>query len=401
MLIRWITGILVLSFVVNSLRMSSSLGGKSIAVVGGGFAGLSTILRLKRKPVKSITLIDRLPVGDAEASSAAGGLMHPLSPRGMFLWKGLESYKSSKTQFELVETVSTIPVINKNMRLIRPCLTNTAEELWKKASLTLPEWVEALSVDELKKIHVSSANRIKSAYHIKNALVINSKRYLEALWSTIEEDDARISFSLQEVNDLNYLSGKYDLVIVSAGAGSPRLWSGTDPTCQFNVKYVGGTNVLFSNEFTLTDALLSGEYVVPLYENNTQLLLAGATHDHLQHDFGVYDDSKLKHVKFEQLENSLISKVQAIYPALRSLKPISTSSGVRLVTQRTNIGRTPITGRHNIYENVWGLFGLGGRGLLYHSLLSEMLVEALETNNESILPINLLPRAHYCHYSDS
>jgi glycine/D-amino acid oxidase-like deaminating enzyme len=398
MIFRWFPGILALALQVGSLRMSSLLSGKNIVVVGGGFAGLSTILRLKGKPVKSITLFDTVPIGQAGASSVAGGLMHPLSPRGMLLWKGLESYHSSKAQFDKVETVSRIAVTNKNMRLVRPCLTKTAEELWKKASLELPDWVEPLEAEDLEKIYDTSKNEIKAAYLIKNALVVNSRRYLEALWHTIKEDDPRISVSCEEISDLRQLSSHYDLVIVAAGAGSPRLWSGTDPTYQFDVKYVGGSNLLFHNEPSLSDALLSGEYIVPLYEDNQQLLLAGASHDHLQHDFGMYDDSKLKHFKFDQLEISLLSKVQAVYPPLRSLKPISTSSGVRLVTKRTALGRPPIAGRHHIYANVWGLFGLGGRGLLYHSLLSELLVEAMDIDSESRLPDQLLPTAHYRHY---
>ena len=70
---------------------------KDVAIVGGGLAGLATAWQLATaaRPPASITIWDPRPPGQAEASSVAGGLLHPLSPRNKLLWAGPEGFEAT------------------------------------------------------------------------------------------------------------------------------------------------------------------------------------------------------------------------------------------------------------------------------------------------------------------
>ena len=62
----------------SALRLSASvldMEPRTITVVGGGMAGLSTTYHLLQKasPGSHVTIIDKAPVGTAGASSVAGG----------------------------------------------------------------------------------------------------------------------------------------------------------------------------------------------------------------------------------------------------------------------------------------------------------------------------------------
>lgn len=75
-------------------EMHASLGdapntkGNNVAVVGGGLAGLSVsfqLLEKSRGTKMQLTIIDKNLPGEGGASSVAGGLLHPFSPRGKLI----------------------------------------------------------------------------------------------------------------------------------------------------------------------------------------------------------------------------------------------------------------------------------------------------------------------------
>ena len=60
----------------------------NVAVVGGGLAGLSVsyqLLEKSRGTKMQLTIIDKNLPGEGGASSVAGGLLHPFSPRGKLI----------------------------------------------------------------------------------------------------------------------------------------------------------------------------------------------------------------------------------------------------------------------------------------------------------------------------
>lgn len=74
-----------------------------VTIVGGGLAGLSTAWHLAAAAAEggaaaaaSITILDPRPPGQAEASSVAGGLLHPLTPKNKLIWAGLEGFEATR-----------------------------------------------------------------------------------------------------------------------------------------------------------------------------------------------------------------------------------------------------------------------------------------------------------------
>lgn len=66
-----------------------------------GFAGLATAYHLAAFG-SDVTVFDPHEAGTGTgASSVAAGLLHPLTPRGKFIWKGEEGYKAAKHLIEV------------------------------------------------------------------------------------------------------------------------------------------------------------------------------------------------------------------------------------------------------------------------------------------------------------
>ena len=125
-------------------------------------------------------------------------------------------------------------------------------------------------------------------------------------------------------------------------------------------------------------------------------MVCGATHDHL----GLPDqqavlDATTQMPSIVEADERLREKLQKLYPTVNRLAPIGVSAGVRLVTERTNLGKIPIVGRHPKLSNVWVLGGLGARGLVYHALMAKYLCNAIKSNDENAVPIPLHPKSHY------
>ena len=83
----------------TAIRDAEDFEGRKIAVVGGGLAGLSVAFHLLEKTNASIklTLLDKAEPGCGGASSVAGGLLHPFSPRGKIIHWGTEGLASSSS----------------------------------------------------------------------------------------------------------------------------------------------------------------------------------------------------------------------------------------------------------------------------------------------------------------
>lgn len=370
---------------------------KKVAIIGGGFAGLSSAYQFAQHGAKAIHLFDAFPAGEAPASSAAGGLMHPLSPKGTFLWNGLKSYLSSKKLFEDVERITGMPFIARKTPLIRPITKESDDILWKKSYESMKDWIQRLSESEMREIYGDSMSGIITAYKFKEAIIIDSPRYLQSLWKVVQLTNQNSQWIHQNITDLSELVSEYDAVILCAGSQTPHLLSQLPKQTlpPLSIRYVAGSNMIFSNngERPLSQALLSGEYIVPkIDDTGSPTIVAGATHDHLPQ---TGEQPILPEYSIDGLSENLLPKLLRIYPHLRKEMILGTKAGLRLVTQRTNYGRLPILGSHPNYSNLWIFSGLGARGLLYHSMLSELLIHAISTSNSDHIPSEIRLEAHF------
>jgi hypothetical protein len=143
-------------------------------------------------------------------------------------------------------------------------------------------------------------------------------------------------------------------------------------------------------------ALLRGSYLVPL--PGSDQVVGGATHTRLN-----LGDSSKQDVQLDAIKAAAVS--EHLLPALRSVsgpefwspgspgaRPwLGTSEGVRALTERSHLGRLPLAGRHPCLRNTWLLTGMGGRGLIHHAHMAELVVRAALNDDPSQLPPEVQP----------
>jgi len=127
-----------------------------ISIVGGGLAGLSTAYHFLSKVDSteagaSVTIYDKYDVGEGGASAVAGGLLHPLSPRGKVAHWGLEGLASTREL--LTEASRFVPDCILRQKLYRVALTEENRKILSgTASEILPTHCKWLEKDEISDI---------------------------------------------------------------------------------------------------------------------------------------------------------------------------------------------------------------------------------------------------------
>jgi glycine/D-amino acid oxidase-like deaminating enzyme len=399
---------------------------RSIAVIGGGFAGLSAAYQLSPHASR-ITVFDVLPPGQAGASAAAGGLLHPLASRGVPIWKGVEGFDAALQQLRDVQAIANevkqktdgdSVFFEENVRILRPLFKSSDCVSWRKASQTTSQsWLKELEVSEYVAAHPTGCQqaeedkekKLLGVMAIQPAVVVQPERYLSALWTAVRQqchDSSWCSESIDDTERVFQLHREYDVVVLAPGPFLQQLWS-NQAAHQFFVKYVKGQNLLFSNgdrqQCITSRPLLSGEYVVPRWSPEWgSYLICGATHEHLHAPSldTVRALMTTTRLGIDGEDSKLRSRLETICPALHSLAtPFAITAGIRLVTRRTELGKIPIVGRHPVLPNVWAIGGFGARGLVYHALMAKYLSEAILDDNEDCIPKALRPQTHYMKMS--
>jgi len=328
----------------------------------------------------SLTIVDRenKPSG---ASLVAAGLMHPFTPRGKVLYKGLEGHKASLEMLELVQqTVPLVKIFDASKSILRPCLDEKDWLFWRQAAETFPQWLE-----EVPEHAASSSTNCGwfGVVRIKKTILVDTPKYLDALVATIRSNQmgCPVEWIKQEVDaqGLEDLASRFDVVVCANGAGVYKSWScgSSGGSLVKNLKFVRGQNVFIKGD--LSHALLSGEYIVPMSDGET--LLCGATHEYSSLD---------EPANISNATVLLKEQISKLYPPFAGSKPFECNAGVRVVNQRTQFGKLPVLARHPLLNNTWLMTALGSRGLIHHALISEYLVKAVLNDDEREIPVELL-----------
>lgn len=122
---------------------------------------------------------------------------------------------------------------------------------------------------------------------LKNSSIVNTRLYLQELWSYLGNHFSSIQLIQQPILSLDSIASQYDLIIVACGSYSHHLWSSIQPfihlTRGYNLVY---PDPAFSSTHNssmispLQHAILSGEYVIP-HPSQPNHLLCGATKESL------------------------------------------------------------------------------------------------------------------------
>ena len=214
----------------------------NIAIIGGGLAGLSTTYHILQKTQNhnknektKITIYDTSSKpGLHGASSVAAGLLHPFSPRGKIVYKGEEALQIAN---ELIYKASCHDDDGKERKTIlrniiyRPIYKSSDMIKFQKTVDTYPEYMSWLSKNEEEFINNNNSNKeealpLACVKYMNGCKVIHVPTYLQGLWKEClsicnNNEYSSVKWKKEEISSslLQDISNKYDIVILTAGAG--------------------------------------------------------------------------------------------------------------------------------------------------------------------------------------
>jgi len=389
----------------------------SVAIVGGGLAGLATchfwldkIMATASSSQQSSSsssannnykvviydVQDKPGVGGA--SAVAGGLVHPLSPRGKLVYQGLEglamsnqligtAIQATKDSSDGLENSESIVLSESIWR----CAQNAKQvKQLKKTAMDLPQLCQWLEGDELQQVFPikeavseskTTADASTESTPLLGALrmshgcrVIHVPSYLQGLWLSCQQKAIQLNQSSQEDNqcgihvhvewkpldsvNIQQELNEYGTVVLSSGASIfqtylKRSQSDSDSQDQqhiFPVQLVRGQSIEFTsltkpaNSVAIQDAFLCGKYVSPLpplidekHKEPRCRVLVGATHEF-----------KSQATPQEEVEASLKGTTEFMVPRLwdESRYVVDRfTEGYRVQSQRGKFGRLPLIGK--------------------------------------------------------
>ena len=368
----------------TAIRDAEDFEGRKIAVVGGGLAGLSVAFHLLEKTNASIklTLLDKAEPGCGGASSVAGGLLHPFSPRGKIIHWGTEGLASSSSLIDASQQFESGCVLRD--RLYRVALTEANVDQLSKTAAMYPELASWLGPEEIE--DACGADSLGGLVLANGCKVVNVPSYLRGLWLACEDlSKGTAEWSLQGSDqDWKDRLRDFDTVIFAAGSGMFQDQILKRDAVDFPADLIRGQSLEMtagsSKEPAVKnrneEAILCGKYVVPMAGKSR--VLVGATHEYTSDPCSE-----------DEVVAELTARTQKLCPSLWENGTVSRiTSGYRVQSMRGQHGRVPIIGRScgDLHDDAWLFTGLSSRGLIYHGIYGDILSGAvLEGNEESML----------------
>ncbi|GKZ01151.1 hypothetical protein MPSEU_001066500 [Mayamaea pseudoterrestris] len=355
---------------------------RKVAVIGGGLAGLATVFHLTEKESQiEITIFDKNAAGTGGASSVAGGLLHPLSPRGKLVHCGMEGLEASNRLIDAARKYDG--KVQMRDELFRVAMNpKQADDLKATAELypNFSEWISSSDLGSQGILHHTAEGKIMGALRLHNGCqVLHVPSYLQALWRHFQAKNFWVDWKLVGAENSSAWwqeqLAEFDALVLSCGDG---LFSSFFPADHLPIQLVHGQSIEMRVPKRISPfqhGLLSGKYISPLPDES--LVLVGASHE-FQIDPLTRDDLMVE----------LQTRTHDMAPYVWSEGVLErVTRGTRVQSQRGKHGRLPIIGRvdHDAHPNVWLFTGLSSRGLLYHALYGEMLAEAILADSEGAL----------------
>ena len=272
----------------------------------------------------------------------------------------------------------------------------------------------------------SSPAAAAAALHVPGGVVLDSTRYLRALWNAtrlLASSDRtprgcvarlRVERAVRSLTrDERVVSGGFDACVVACGAAVGSIAELSGPSRSLPLSNQGGHVVELvpkpgggaSPWDENAPGILGAPYVAPL---GVGRLLVGATKEF---DAGVGDARRAGVVDpglddaAEEAADALVADASVTYPPLKGMEVDVVRYGVRANPPRTPAGSLPLVGRiEGIGEggdgdgdgdgetgrrSWWFVGGLGARGLVYHAMLGAIVAEAVMRGDPSGIPAEL------------
>mmetsp|Transcript_10705 Transcript_10705/g.19343 ORF Transcript_10705/g.19343 Transcript_10705/m.19343 type:complete len:471 (+) Transcript_10705:2423-3835(+) len=392
---------------------------RRVLIVGGGLAGLA-VAHFWIQKGGFVNILDTHTAGNGGATKAAAGLLHPFTPKLKKCWRGDDGVRSA---LELISSVGAIHAVNSCGVLRLAKSEQVMQEYYAPALRDYPDELEVWNAKTIaERCPGVNNSRTESAVYMPHAVVVNVAHYTQALWQSCV-NTGRASYQLidqssvidqqQKQCDPEYeyesertinqarihqVATKWgaDVIVVAAGAKTPWM---TSALSEVPVRPCRGQNLHFvpaaAGTTGLKMAVLGEKYLVPMGSH----LVCGASFEYPKTP-GNFESENVLFAK-EDLgiaSDQLLETVQErVYSPMRSLKCSHASVGVRALPLRSHFGSVPLAGKSRKqirlpgieHTAVWYFTGLGSRGLLHHALVGRMLVDAIFSGDETVLPIEV------------
>ncbi|ESW10422.1 hypothetical protein PHAVU_009G208100 [Phaseolus vulgaris] len=403
----------------SSVRCHSSLTQHPFrcAVLGAGFAGLSVVWHLLKQSPKELNLrvdvYDEVGIGGG-ASGMSGGLLHPYSPKVKLLWEGAQCWKESMELLRAAEEASVCKdyrteesaedmeafVVHKR-GILRPATDmKNMIKLNENVKTCLPSCrVQTLNNGEAQSLLPGVYLPFNTAFYMPEALNINSRHYLQALFrgceilakesSTLDSSQKQLSLHKRSVHRLSEFEGEYDAVIVCLGAKVNMLpeLSGRLPlrTCR---GVIAQLELHDDTKGYRGPSILSDAWIAVQGPHSLNL---GSTWEWKS----VNSSPNVSSDEASKALQELLPKASTIYPGIKDWVFTGARAGLRAMPPLTTLGSLPllgcindVIGRNHICK-YWLFGGLGSRGLLYHAWLGNLMAQAVLSFNEEVIPSEL------------
>lgn len=321
---------------------------KQIAILGAGFSGLATAWHLLQLlPDSQIKVFDPAGIGGG-TSGIAAGLMHPYAGAHAKLnWQGRQGWQSTRSLLEVATTALDQPVAEFS-GLMRLATTFEQQQDYIQCASKYEDvtWLNASQCQEL----IPGIHSLPGIY-IQSAVTVNSPLYLKGLWLACQKYNATLEQiaikNLKEIQD-------FDAIVVAMGASSTTFSELAHlPTIPVKGQVL---ELAWPDLPPLPLAINSHAYMVMNQGNRS--CIAGATYER---NFTCISPN------LEIAINDILPKVQAFLPGFGPSSVLECRAGIRASTP----DHLPFARRIN--KQLWTLFGMGSKGLLYHSLFAEKL----------------------------
>lgn len=330
-----------------------------VAVIGAGFCGLAVLWHLLNADNKyEVTLFDENGIGGG-ASGIAAGLLHPyVGASAKLNWKGKQGFEAARRLLTVSSEALGRSVFDENQGILRLALTEKQmHEFQKSPALEDPHvsWLEPWQSQSLAKGCTNA-----SALWIRNGLSIFPDLYLQGLWKACVNKGAR--FEKRHISSLIELK-EYSTIISTTGALTKHIVE-LEP---LPIKVVKGQ--ILELEWpactpALPCSLISQAYIV--MKPNSKSCIIGSTYEKNFSD---------AHPNLSVAKNEILPKALAMLPALQKAKIMNCYAGLRAVTP----DHLPLL--KQIGSKEWVLTGMGSKGLLYHALMAQELVNRIKAHH--------------------
>ena len=311
----------------------------NIAIIGAGFAGLSTAHFLLEEGPVSITIFDAKGVG-AGASGVCSGLLHPYP--GLAARRSQNAHEALLIAKELLKIAEahTPKQVAARSGILRTCMDSKQREQLHQAINAFGD-VEHLEGD---------------TFLIHSGITVHSENYLEGLFASLKKKG--VVLEIRKIETLKELE-HFDRIVIAAGFGVRAF-----PECKdLNIKFMKGQSFRMKGRLMHPTSHISKGYIAHL--GCSDYFDLGSSYER---EF--VDDLPNEDVAKKYLQEKIDALVECSII-------LECRAGVRVCNRSHYL---PLIAQLN--EKAYVFTALGSRGLLYHGLYGRSLSRLLLSKSE-------------------